>query len=251
MPSQSFLTVVVFLALVCLTGCGKELTSVSSEPIEVDKGPDCGTVEACIEIVKSREVLPDPGGASDCGSGVSADKFGNATDTLVEFKDEAVTALIPLLSDSNCQVRKRVGYIIHQFSEIEPQHANVLIAAHNAGVPWLEVPIGRTQTDEALDFLWLQFLYDPQEFSNVQAMMGLAKLGDRVHPKIEPVIARCRFEIEARVCFGLVELSQFFVSYPKSAVSLFETLAEHPSLDEFQKQEALFAAEDLRGKVSQ
>ncbi|MEO0450726.1 MAG: hypothetical protein AAFZ74_10465 [Pseudomonadota bacterium] len=244
-------TLIAAAFLVSLVGCEKELKSIPFEPVEVDRGPDCESVESCIDIVKSRVVLPDLIGASDCGSGVFSDRFGKATDKLVEFGNEAVKALIPLLSHSNCQVRKRVGYVIHQFPEIEAEHANVLIGAHKSGVPWLEIPLGRTQTDEALDFLWLQFLYDPQEDSNVQAMMGLARLGEKVHPKIEPVIARCRFEIEARVCFGLVELSGFFVAFPDSAEPLFEKLANHPSLDEFQKQEAQWAAEDLKGQASQ
>lgn len=244
-------TIIAAAFLVSLVGCEKELESIPFEPVEVDRGPSCDSVEACIEIVKSRVVLPDLIGASHCGSGVFSDRFGKATDKLVEFGDEAVIALIPLLSHSNCQVRKRVGYVIHQFPEIKAEHTNVLIEAHKSGVPWLEIPIGRTQTDEALDFLWLQFLYDPQEDSNVQAMMGLARLGEKVHPKIEPVITRCRFEIEARVCFGLVELSEFFVSFPESAEPLFEKLANHPSLDEFQKQEAQWAAEDLKEKASQ
>ncbi|MEO0607035.1 MAG: hypothetical protein AAFY82_02310 [Pseudomonadota bacterium] len=251
MSNRTFFAVAVFLFFVCSAGCEKELTSIPYEPVQVDKGPDCDSVESCIEIVISQSVLPDLIGASDCGSGVNSDKFGSVTDRLVEFGDEAVKALIPLFSHTNCQVRKRVGYVIHQFPEIEPGYANVLMEAHDSGVPWLEVPIGRTQTDEALEFLWLQFLYDPRENTNVQAMMGLARLGERVHPKIEPVVARCGFEIEARVCFGLVELSDFFVSFPESALPLFERLAEHPELDDYQKQEAHWAAEDLRDKITQ
>lgn len=210
MPNQISFVVLFFFSLVCFAGCEKELTSVPFEPVEVDRGPNCDSVESCVDIVNTRLVLPDLIGVLDCASGIIPDNFGNAKDKLVEFGDEAVEALIPFLSHSNCQVRKRAGYVINQIPKIEPEHANSLIEAHNSGVPWLEMPIGRTQTDEALDFLWLQFLYDPQEHTNVQAMMGLASFEDRVHPKIEPVIRRCKFDIEARVCLD-------WLSFPDSS----------------------------------
>ena len=124
----------------------------------------------------------------------------------------------------------------------------VLIAAHKEGVHWLEVPIGRTGQQEALEFLWLEFLYDPREYSGYQAMAGLRPFGQAAFPLIEGAISRCKNDPEAYVCIGLVELSEHMSPFPKSALPLFEELSDNQSLElsDFERQKAMFAVDRLQ-----
>jgi len=228
----------LFVGMLCISlvaACEPEPIAEVASPVERDWGPKCDSVDACISILRTYKVNPSVQDDDDRNSGVVLNDIGNATDFLASQGSDAMGALVPFLDDPHYKIRKRIGYAIHSIQDIDSEYVEVLISAHRSGVSWLELPIARTGTDKALDFLWLEFLYEPSESAGIQSIMGLAQFGDRAFVHIEPAISRCNFHPEARICYGLVELAEYFETFPVNAVPLFEQLATDPSLDEYQK----------------
>ncbi len=241
-------------ALLCIFGfpfivaCSPKKVEVPSAPVELNNGPECSSIESCIVILKTYEIDFSKEDKNPRSSGIVLDHVGNASHFFRSQESHAIDALVPLLSDPNSEIRRRAGYAIHQVPEIPPDYVGVLIAAHKEGVPWLEVPIGRTGQQVALEFLWLEFLYDPRSITGYQAMAGLGLFGQAAFPLIEGAISRCKNDPAAYVCIGLVELSENIPSFPKSALPLFEELSENQSLElsEFEREKAMFAVNRLQ-----
>lgn len=225
--------VFLFTMAVCffvVVACNQRTETRALDPVIIDNGPECSSIPECLQILTSHGLDGD-----HTHSGISVDSIGNATDTLRKIGPAALDDLIELLDHPNYKVRKRIGYSIHQIGPIDPKYSSVLIQAHKKGVPWLAKPIGNTETEAALDYLWIQFLYDPDEGSNGSTMYALAGFGERAFVKILPAIEKCSYDIDVAVCMGLVELAGIFAVFPDLAVPVFEEMSTQHSLDDYQK----------------
>jgi hypothetical protein len=135
-------------------------------------GPDCSSIPECLAILRN-----EAGRASPYG-GINAQPIQRAVERLSTFGDDAVVALLPLLSDDNQEIRNRASYTLSHFSIIDARHDDALIAAHRTGLGWLIRPIARTGTDNALDYLWEDFLDDSDYGSNSQQFYALPMLAN-------------------------------------------------------------------------
>jgi hypothetical protein len=203
----------------------------AKEPV---RSPDCASVDACIAILREYEIAPPPPPGAYLSSGIDPRPIKKAIERLKSFGDAGVAALLPLLDDPNFNVRNRAGYALSEFDVIEPRRAAALISANRAGAVWLAWPIARTGTDEALDYLWTDFLANPSSSPG----SPLPLFGKRSFPRLEVELGRCRTGRDAERCAGLLSLLGEYKPFPDFAVPLLREIAASPTAPEIAKAEA-------------
>jgi hypothetical protein len=201
-------------------------------------GPDCFTARQCVEIVRTYQIEPPPRDARR-SSGINPRPIQRAIDRLRAFGDEGVVALLPPLDDENYNVQNRAAYTLFNFESIDPRHDDVLIEAHRRGLGWLTVAIARTDTDEALDYLWIDFLNDPNFGSNSQVFFALPRFGDRLFPRLTEVLAQCRVAQESEACSGVIQLLAEYDPFPTFALPLLQDIADSSTASETTSNTAL------------
>lgn len=196
--------------------------------------PVCESIAACVLLLKTYKIDTSSSSKSEHLSSFTIGPLDVAVDFLRRQGDEALSALVPLLEDPNHDIHNRAAYVIGRTNKVDGKHLENLIAAHQDGIGWLEASIGSTRRQEALDYLWQDFLEysDRHQKSNTRA--GLANFREQVHPYIEIEIAKCLAQPTEKICFGLVELSESVYPFPETALPLFELLLTTASLAEHQ-----------------
>lgn len=208
------------------------LLVVSPAHAWAQEAPDCTSVAQCIAILREHEIEPAPPPGDYRSSGVRPEPISNAVKRLPEFGDAAVVALLELAKDPNFFVQTRAGYALFHFAKINPRFTQKLIAAHRAGVSWLERPIGNTGTREAFEFLWASFLDDPSYGSNSQVFLVLPRYADRLRPRLMAELERCRTSSNLRLCHGVDSLLGELEPYPAYAMSVMADIAASTAADE-------------------
>lgn len=165
---------------------------------------------------------------------------------LVEFGDDAVEALVPLLMHADRRVRDSAGLSLAGFRRIDPRHLPDLIAAWRDGDAlsrlrrgngWMPRSIAATGTDEAFDLLWQDYLRDPHHGSNAQVFFALADMGDRIRPRLEERFAACRADETGTACEGIYSLlRELHPPFPPWSVEAVVDLVGNARSDEVRRE---------------
>lgn len=235
------------LFLLFFASCAQQekTTAPKTHTNTAEANVECLSIDACIAVLVSNTTNTSGINQTPCNGGITIGILTEAVTKLKEFERKSIDRLLPLLSHSNCEIRNRVGFAIKQIRYIQPSDEQMLIDAHKKGVVWLEVPIGLTETDTALEYLWLDFLSEPSSYKNDQTIIALRIFNTRLHPRIELEISKCLDDTALAVCTGLVDLAEVLPDFPISALPLFELLAEDPALSELARLEARNRYKDL------
>ncbi|GJL95283.1 MAG: hypothetical protein DHS20C05_16880 [Hyphococcus sp.] len=191
----------------------------------MEEAPDCTTVSQCISILSEHHIKPPPQPGDRLSSGIKDEPIENAVRRLVLFGDDAVIALIKLFDHPNYYVRNRAGYTLFHFPQIDPRHLPDLIIAHKHGISWLEPAIAATGTDEALAFLWENFLANPSQGSNSQTFRVLPEFGDRLYPYFKEELEGCQTSDQLDLCWALLTLLGGIDPWPDFVVPTLEGIA--------------------------
>gem|GEM_PF-2349941 len=202
-------------------------------------GPDCSSVPACVEIIRTFEIEPTPPAGVHLSSGINPRPIGRAINRLRDFGDEGVVALLPLLNNENYNVQNRAAYALFHFQSIDPRHEGQLIAAHRRGLGWLVQPIARTGADTAVDYLWSDFLADPHFGSNSQMAWALPRFGDRLFPRLTEALEQCRVAAEHEPCSRIIQLLAQYDPYPAFALPHLVDIATSTASSESARDVAL------------
>lgn len=140
-----------------------------------------------------------------------------------QFGDAAIEALIPMLNDPSAEMRRRAGYLLAGFDEINPRYSEPIIAAWHQGNGWLPRAVAALGTDEAFSSLWQDYLREPDFYSNSSVLAALGNMGEsRMRPPLMDRFEACRLSETGEECGGiyrlLSELDPAFPSWSQDAI---------------------------------
>jgi HEAT repeat protein len=177
---------------------------------------DCTSLEDCFAKIRDPEVRV-----------VDGDSI--IYERMPQFGDAAIEALLPMLSDSSSEMRRRAGYLLANFDQIDPRFSEQIIMAWQQGNGWLPRAVAALGTDEALSSLWQDFLRDSNFSSNSQVFMALGKMGEaRIRPLLLALFAECRLSLTGEECSGMYSLlSELEPAHPEWSQDAIVDLAQN------------------------
>ena len=155
-----------------------------------------------------------------------------------QFGDAAIDALVPMLFDSSAEMRRRAGYLLAVFNEINPRYSDQIIAAWRQGNGWLPRAVAALGTDEALSLLWQDYLRDPVWGRNTQVFVALGRMPEaRIRPLVMGRFSDCELSETGEDCGGIYSLlSELEPAYPDWSQDAIVELAQNARNEETREQ---------------
>lgn len=125
---------------------------------------------------------------------------------LAAIGDDSVVALLGWLG-ADPRRRDRAEIALAQFERIDARHLPTLIAANGAGHGPLLRAIAAVDSEDAAEFVWVKFLARPGDGPHNQLFQALPRLGDRLRPRLLPVLDSCRTSTNDDLCRGAFMLA--------------------------------------------
>lgn len=183
----------------------------------------CFGVEDCVQAFKTRKPKP----------------YSKDIDVFKEYfalhPKEAQQALIPLIRGKDEDIARSAIRILRDLEDIDPIYTSDLIEADQYEYSGLKQLIAKTQSQEALDYLWRDFLDDP-----VQDVDHFSYFEKRMGPLIEDAKRSCTQRQRLHLCKGVADLIETVQNDAKTAQDYIVNLATTDAIPIKLKLEAQF-----------